>query len=566
MTLYCWFRLAVLCGLTVGVFGQQGDPRYSVAGVVVNSQNGETIKRAQVVMTCFDLKGLQDPNRRNDSDAPPGPQFFTTFTDEAGFFRSSGIPAGTCTLFAQKPGFTPPRSQELGALPAMHKVNVSASVEDVRLTLAPLGIITGKVVDQDEQPVRGVNITLLSQRLVDGMRQTSSVRNVATDDRGMYRLWNLQPGKYYVKAAGRSGGTFLYAGETAPRYMADEAFGPAYFGGSKTLDGSQPVLMEAGTEAKADFRLTMQPAYKIRGTLGSFVPRRTVKFELLSGDEDASASRVSVNGDTGTFQIQDVVPGSYTVRATQGETRAEATVSVAGGDVNGLAMRLSAGVDIPIRIHVTNPPAANRPRESQVAVPSYNRLAMNRFCNVSLHPPGRSGGRTFSSVGTPAAAPAGQAGGDQSIAGVLPGTYRVVVQCFGGYAQSAAYGTQDLLVNPMLTVQPGVDPASIDIVATQGGGTIIGTVAIESGKTSRITVLLVPQFTPTTGPLTTFAMGSSGFRFGGLAPGYYTGYAFSEREEVEFRNPNFLQALTGGVQVQVEDRQEAKMTIAGLVR
>jgi uncharacterized protein (DUF2141 family) len=325
-----------------------------------------------------------------------------------------------------------------------------------------------------------------------------------------------------------------------------------------SLDAAQSIHIVSGTEARADLSLTMQPAYKIRGSLGNFVPRRTVKFELLSGDEDVSASRVSVNGDTGRFEIQDVLPGSYTVRATQNEMSAEVPISADGAEIGGLVVQLSPGVEIRVHNQMTNPPKKTDDGDQSDQMERGG-------CSVSLHPPGRRVGPSY--TGRPSSSPASAGGRDEVlITGVLPGTYRAAIQCFGSYARSVTFGTQDLLMNPVLTIQPGTAPPLIEIVATHGGGTVNGTVSIENAKkNSPLAILLVPQFTPSTGPIMSFA-GEGEFEFDGLAPGSYAAYAFSNMEEVEFRNPAFLQSLTGGLAVQVEDNQEKTITITGLVR
>lgn len=553
-------RFFAFCSLMAGAMAQQTGPQFSIGGVVVNSQNGETIKRAQVVLVHFDIPGPLAPNDTRHVAKPGTPVTISTFTDLSGAFRFSAVPAGNYSLSAQKPGFTPTRSE--GSRSLTTGLNLTESVEGVRLELTPFAVITGKVVDEEGQPVRGVNVLALNERMVDGIRQSAAVRDVVTNDRGMYRLWNLMAGKYYVKAAGKSGGTYLYAGDMSPRYMADEAFAPTYFGGGTRLDAAQATNLDAGAEARADLNLTMQPAYKIRGSLGNFVPRRTVKFELLSGDEDVSASRVSVNGDTGTFEIQDVLPGSFTLRATQNEAAAEVPISVGGGDLNGISVQLSRAVEIQVHRQVTNPP-----RESEGAALFSERITRSVLCTVSLHPPGRRVGPSYTAQRSSSLGSASGGGDVSSLPGVLPGTYRATTQCYGGYAKSVTFGTQDLLVNPLVTVQPTAAPPSIEIVATRGGGVLHGTVSIESAtKNSSIAVLLVPQFTPSSGPVTAHATKSGDFRLDSLAPGSYIVYAFSDINEVEFRNPAFLQALTGGVNVPVEDNQETTITIMGLVR
>jgi hypothetical protein len=533
-------RLLVLCSLAAGLWAQQSTPQYSVAGVVINSKTGEVIKRAEVVLRSYPSSG------------PPSASTLSTFTDSAGTFRFSVVPAGNCFLTVRKPQFAQARSGGV-------TLQLNASVENVQLSLMPLGAIWGKVLDQEGLPLRNVNIIALSLATIDGVRQTKSERNVATDDRGMYRLWNFEPGKYYVKAAGKSGGTHVYAGDTSPVYFtAEEAFAPTYFGGAHTLETAQAIQIEAGIEARADLNLTMLPAYKIRGSIGNFVPHRSVKFELLSGDEDVSASRVSVNGDTGTFEIQDVFPGSYTVRAIQDSASAETPITVGQANIAGLSLQLSSAVDIQVHQELTNPAKETRERALLGGRP------LDAACNVSLRPPGRRAGPKYSVARQRAAwSPADGA----KLSQVLPGSYRAVIECVGGYAKSAMFAVQDLLANPFLTIQPGGAPPSIEIVTTRGGGTIEGKITMDAGKEARFAILLVPQFSPTTGPISYETVGGrDNFYFAGLAPGSYTAYAFSSTEEVEFRSPAFIQSLHGGVTVKVEDNQTSAVEIKEFVR
>jgi hypothetical protein len=53
-------------------------------------------------------------------------------------------------------------------------------------------------------------------------------------------------------------------------------------------------------------------------------------------------------------------------------------------------------------------------------------------------------------------------------------------------------------------------------------------------------------------------------RFTGLAAGDYVVYALPRFENVEFREPSFLQALRGGVPVHVDDLEETVLEVTSL--
>lgn len=534
--------------LAAAARGADGD--LSLGGVVVNSRTGEPVNRAlvQIVRYQTAVSPAQDGRPR----APRSPLTSMTFTDASGRFRFDALAAGNCLVSVQKPQFVAEdRGQNL--------VELTASRDDLTLKITPLGVITGKVTDQNGEPKRGVNVVALSTQIVDGLRQTQTDRNVTTDDRGIYRMWNVSPGKYVIKAAGWSGGTFLYAGDSQPQFFADESFKPVYFGGGKSLDSAAAIRIEPGTEATADVAIQLEPAFKIRGSLANFVPRRTVKFELLSGDEDVSAGRAGVNGDTGRFEVQFVADGSYIVRATQGQTSGELPVTVSGADVSGVTVSLAGSVEVKGRVTVTNlppdTPSAGRPA----------RRPNRQFCMLSLYPGRGRAGRAYSS--RPGA------GEEIAISDVMPGVYRVAAQCFGAYVQSMFSGNQDLLTNPLLTVPPEGTPPPIEVIAKLGGGAIHGTVSFSSpSKRPVVRVLLAPQFQGSTGPVLTQAFapedgsGAAQFNAASLAPGIYAVYAFLDQADIEYRNPQFLRSLSGGVGVQVDDGGDKEIQITDVIR
>ena len=68
---------------------------------------------------------------------------------------------------------------------------------DVLLTLEPLAVIEGDVVDQNGMPVEQIRLEL--QRARGGER--SRRFNAVSDDRGYFRLFHLPPGKYELRPA-----------------------------------------------------------------------------------------------------------------------------------------------------------------------------------------------------------------------------------------------------------------------------------------------------------------------------------------------------------------------------
>jgi len=92
-------------------------------------------------------------------------------------------------------------------------VGEDENVENINFALARGGVITGKVTDADGRPVIQQQVFIFlaadfEQRRGEQLSpQLFAVGGAPTDDRGIYRVFGLMPGRYKV-AAGRSENTF----------------------------------------------------------------------------------------------------------------------------------------------------------------------------------------------------------------------------------------------------------------------------------------------------------------------------------------------------------------------
>jgi hypothetical protein len=559
---------------------QTGD--YSMSGIVSNAETGEPVKYALV--TLMSVPKFEPENRPANQVVP---RQMHTQTDGAGQFQFHGLAKGSYTLGAQKPGFNP-AFKPSGQLQLDGQIQVDGSVSGVQIQLSPLGVIEGKVVDQNDEPLRGVNIIALQVTINDGDRETNRSRAVTTDDRGMFRLWNLAPGKYYLKAAGKSGGTQHYVGDGMPYYSSWESFTPVYFGGGGTLESATAIEIGPGSKGAVDFHLNFEPAFRVRGTLDG-APSGTVTFELLQSAEDVSASRTSLNSTTGRFEIQDVTPGTYTLRVTQeGKMRGEARVTVKDGDVNGISISLAPAATVRAVTRVIGAPLMMKQMpgfdrmlaEAQKQVEATRAAGANTGdvdlkqlmdeanqaiepnCIVALHGQGRN-----PMSGVVPRPRNGQTPDEHVIGDFLPGDYRVRVQCTNGYPISVLAGGVDLLANPTLTIAPGSPVPTIEVQVKPGGGTLHGELAVKPAPESA-GILLVPASGRASGPVMVPLIGdpASDFERPFLAPGDYTAYGFSNWQQIEFRNPAFLETLSGGISVHIEDGKEQQVTITRLVK
>jgi hypothetical protein len=219
----------------------------------------------------------------------------------------------------------------------------------VDLRMARLGVISGLVNAEDGEPVAGARVMALRYQMVNGFRRLVSGGTGVTDDRGVYRLFNMQPGEYVVSATPNQGDlsqadraradalAFERAVAEAvrrdpagrppvmvtvvtPRPDLDPAtsgFAPTYYPSTASAGTASTVTVGPGEErGNVDIRVQPLRAGSIRGTV--LIPPEVsspVQLSIVSEDPlETGSYGTRVNPD-GTFLLRNVAPGQYTVQA-----------------------------------------------------------------------------------------------------------------------------------------------------------------------------------------------------------------------------------------------------------
>ena len=134
----------------------------------------------------------------------------TTYTNEAGRFSLTGLPAGRYTLAASKPPFLRTsygaKRYDLPGTPITLKDG--SQMTDIVLRLTPGGVLSGRITDENGEPAFGVSVRVLQMRMQFGERtfvppSSTGSTSDTTDDRGVFRVFGLPPGEYAVSASPR---------------------------------------------------------------------------------------------------------------------------------------------------------------------------------------------------------------------------------------------------------------------------------------------------------------------------------------------------------------------------
>ncbi len=343
--------------------GQQGQQRdtlaqpvgtASISGAVVTEGTGTPVRRARVTLTGTELRGGR-----------------STVTDDEGRFNFVALPAGRFTLTASKAGYV---SIAYGAKqagrPGTPLQVVDGQKYERRDIAIPRGsVVTGIVVDDHGEPAPATQVRVMRFVMRTGERSLQQAGQDTTDDRGMYRIYGLQPGEFIVSAVprnvglgdiretvmaevemllqqaqaqggGRGGGVGAMVGGGRGQNLLDRAaqlqqmvaddesqtvaYAPVYYPGTTQAGSAIPVSLGVGEErAAVDFQLQLVPTAKIEGSVMSFdgtVPQG-VQISLVAADRGDMPRVPGVGNATtrpgadGRFTIANVTPGEYRLMA-----------------------------------------------------------------------------------------------------------------------------------------------------------------------------------------------------------------------------------------------------------
>ena len=310
-----------------------------ITGTLVVSGSGAPARHARMSLSGADLRGARQ-----------------TTTDDQGRFVFVGLPAGRFTLSASKPGHVPVTygQRQMGPGRPGTPIQLSDGQKlSVQMQIPRGSVISGTVLDENGEAVPGTQVRVFRWTMQSGVKTLAQAGNDATDDRGIYRIYGLQPGDYLVCATPRQSlppgappaldrlqeamAAIGPRGAVAASAMADRlaapagqedqtaGYAPVYFPGTTIAGNATSLPIAAGEERLGvDFQLQLAPLARIDGMVVSPAAQEQPGVQVLlvnTGDEvsgiGGSAARVDGQG---RFSFSNVAPGQYTLiaRTSQG--------------------------------------------------------------------------------------------------------------------------------------------------------------------------------------------------------------------------------------------------------
>lgn len=317
-----------------------GDAR--VTGRVVAADTGTPLAGAAVV-----LHGLNTPEDLA----------YRTVTDASGVFdfqnvwpREYRVRASKAGFFA-KPTRTPNNSGEVVV------VREGETASGVTVGLRRGGVITGRLVDQFGEPVDRIRVHARRlQYRPNGERGVIGLDVVDfTDDRGEFRLFELEPADYLVVATGRHVDGVSIERTSLP--IADTS--PTYYPGTTNYSVAQSISVRDGEHVSIQFAASEQRPVTVAGTVHMSNGRPATGMQVGLESADGAETYGRYGGEvsaSGTFSLSRVTPGNYLLHVflwqpldLSGRTRGEhalVPLTVGVADVGGLSVVTRPGATV----------------------------------------------------------------------------------------------------------------------------------------------------------------------------------------------------------------------------
>ena len=355
-----------------------------IQGRVVNADTGTAVRMATIRLTSPDMAGA------------------ATTSDGDGRFEFTDLPAGRYTIRVAKGGFTTtvfgqPASgsggQAAGGSPAI-VLQGGQRYDRGELRLPRGGVITGRVLDAFGDPVTEAGVSAYRAEYIQpGLRRLSAGRAVQTNDLGDFRIYGLEPGKYYVGASLRALPPTMPgdSGSAPPRVVASrEGVATTFFPGTAIASDARLLTVEAGKETTSvDIVLQSVRLSRVSGSVVDSRGRPSPDVIVWLNPARADGALVPSGGGfdavevdaAGHFSLPNIAPGDYRLDvqskarmegiAKSGSTGlagpgpltefASVPITVSGDDLDSLQVQTTLGARLSGRLvfeGAASPPAA----------------------------------------------------------------------------------------------------------------------------------------------------------------------------------------------------------------
>lgn len=278
-------------------------------------------------------------------------------TDDDGNYRLTRLPAGRFTITPIAKAYVVGDSGNYKQPGQSVNVAEGESIEKIDFALVRGGVMTGRITDTEGRPIIGEQVSVAFE---DGSRGTSSMYNFTqsrnkTDDRGIYRIYGLDPGKYKVSV-----GRAVSGGEAAGMGLGGSQYTLTYYPGVAEASKAEAIEINEGTEV-ANIDITpgkFARGFSVSGRVidansNQPVANAFIAYSTVS-DENQTLGQMNFTGsqsDTnGKFHLEGLEPGHYaafTMTIGRENNYSDPTpFYISSGDVTGIEIKVRRGATL----------------------------------------------------------------------------------------------------------------------------------------------------------------------------------------------------------------------------
>ena len=490
----------------------------TIAGTVVDAASQRPLKGADVR-----LRGI--PGDSTDAQVS---QPTSKSTDANGHFLFEDVTAGRYIILVSREGYVSNRRENLRARGELLSLAPGQHVGDIVVRLLPDAAIAGHITNEAGKPLRGVAVQALKSSYPRGRRELHDAARAASNDAGEYRITDLTPGKYYIRAKPPA--------SLKPKPGSDKFYVPIYYPAANDQARSVALVLRPGEElAGIDMNLAPVHTVHIRGQVinaRTSFPSKEAEVTLLSDQGETIFSpgqNFSAHGQA-NFDFKGVPPGSYVLVAQQPSNPQEpktmwgrTAVEVKDTDLEHVDIVVGPGVDVSGHIRMEGDTAQDHSKDISNMTGILQLAEATSLANLTPD----IDNATVKADGT-------------FIFREIPeGNYRINFFPMppGFYLKSS--GAADVL-EAGVTVGLGHSPPPIELVLSSGAGEVDGTVQSDKQPVPDASVVLIPDG----GQLSAYRQAITDhlgrFALRSVPPGDYTLFAWEHIDRGAYYDPEFL--------------------------
>jgi hypothetical protein len=331
-------------------------PMASISGTVRDKATGQPL--ANFIVTT----SLSNPYREVQST-----------TDAQGRYQLAGLPPGKYRIDAHGAEHFLPQTTRFATVAGQNLDNI-----DVRIPVD--ATVSGKIVDENGEPVPGGEINLVSREYYLGAAGYFYKSSAGVDDQGRYSLIRVPPEHRYLLLAMQRPTTLPAHSEVPlnPKFRRRVPM-RTWYPNSPERDGAMALLPRSGENREGmDIEVKKSPSYCVEGATAGPNGPMSMKFRIEALQPSSGLSSTSgvyamapngATGPDGKLRICDLTPGQYRVEIQTADTRYDeappsfgvTTVLVKDEDQRDLKFMTSSGLTLNAEVVWDSPPPDTAP-------------------------------------------------------------------------------------------------------------------------------------------------------------------------------------------------------------